>query len=272
MSEEEKENETQTLGALLRDTRKKKNLSLDDVRETTKISKPILEAIEADDYDNMPAVAFCRGFYVIYADFLELDSENVLARYLENRGLPPTPSKDQPAPPISKSGKFSSYAEASAISPRTSATILLVACFTVIIGICWYLSWNPIRYISAQLPSTQQTTPIPPQQDVIEPVIEAPPVIVAEEPIIPEEAVEESYHLAITFHSSGVLAITLDNASYIDKHYVDGETLEWDIGKSLLLEMPEEIDATILLNGAELPLPEPADGRRMLSLPEDILN
>ena len=48
--------------------------------------------------------------------------------------------------------------------------------------------------------------------------------------------------------------------------------MEWDVEKSILLEMPEEIDASILLNGTELSLPAPVNGRRLLSLPEDILN
>lgn len=273
MSEEEIENETQTLGALFRDTRRSKNLALDDARDATKISKPILVAMEADDYDSMPAVAFCRGFYVIYADFLNLDSDKVLARYLEAKGMSPTPTKDYSAPPISKSGKFSNYAEPSAISPRSGATILLLVCFAAIIGVCWYLNWNPISYINAKLTPTQQTTPSPPPQNVVEQAVEMPPVIIAEDTTAPEEATEEgSYHLAITFRSNGTLTVTLDNGIYIDKQYVDGETLEWDVKKSILLEMPEEIDASIILNGTELPLPSPTNGRRLLSLPEDILN
>lgn len=273
MSEEEIENKPQTLGALLRDTRKGKNLALDDAREATKISKPILEAMEADDYDSMPAVAFCRGFYVIYADFLNLDSEKVLARYLEDKGLSPTPVKDYSVPPVSKSGQFSNYAEPSAISPQAGATILLLVCFAAIIGVCWYLNWNPISYINAKLAPTQQTTPPPPPQKVVDQVVEIPPVIIADDITSPEEATEQgSYHLAITFHSKGTLTVTLDNGIYIDKQYMDGETLEWDVEKSIHLEMPEEIDASIFLNGTELPLPSPANGRRTLSLPEDILN
>ena len=271
--EVEIENEPQTLGALLRDTRRSKNLALDDVWEATKISRPILVAMEADDYDSMPAVAFCRGFYVSYADFLNLDSEKVLARYLENKGLSPTPTKDYSVPPISKSGQFSNYAEPSSISPRSGATILLLGCFSVIIGVCWYLNWNPISYINTKLAPTQQTTPSPPPENVVEQAVEIPPVIIAEDTTAPEEAtVPDSYHLAITFHSKGTLTVTLDNGIYIDKQYVDGETLEWDVEESILLEMPEEIDASILLNGTELPLPSPTNGRRILSLPEDILN
>ena len=273
---EEIENETQTLGALLRDTRKKKNLSLEDVWEATKISRPVIEAMEADDYDSMPAIAFCRGFYVIYADFLNLDSESVLARYLENRGLPPTPLKNQSAPPISKSEKFSSYAEPSSISSRTSATILLLACFTVIVGICWYLNYNPISYISTKLSATQKTSPSPPPQVVVEQAVEVPPLTVEEQDPEPKPVEEitqvSSYHLEMTFHSAGTLTVTQDDGLYIDKQYENGETMEWDVEKSILLEMPEEIDASILLNGTELSLPAPVNGRRLLSLPEDVLN
>lgn len=296
MSEEEIENETQTLGALLRDARKSKNLALDDVREVTKISMPILKAMETDAYDSMPAVAFSRGFYVIYADFLGLDSDKVLLRYLEAKGLSHTHKTDYSVPPISKSGQFSNYAEPSSISPRSSATILFLICFAAIVGALLYLNWNPISYISDKLVPTQQTTPSPSPQNVIMQAVEMPPVTTVHDTIASEDvgiqagerppviAVEDtiaqeegaaqssSYHVAINFHSKGTLTVTLDNATYTDKQYGEGDTLEWDVENSIKLDMPEEIDASIQLDGKELPLPTPTNGRRLLSLPEDILN
>lgn len=271
---EEIENEPQTLGALLHDTRKKKNLSLDDVWEATKISKPIIKAMEADDHDSMPAMAFSRAFYVMYANFLNLDSENVLARYLENRGLSSTPSKDRSVPPLSKSGRFSSFAEPSAISPRTGATLLLLACVIMTVGTCWYLGYNPISYLSSKLSTTQKASPPPPPQVVMEQTVEAPTATVEKQaPDGEEEIVQNSsYHLEIKFHSAGTLTMTQDNGDCIDKQYENGDTMELDVEKAILLEMPEEIDASILLNGTELSMPVPVNGKRLLSLPEDVLN
>ncbi len=272
MSEEQRESEMQTLGALLRETREKNGLSLNDAWEATRISKPVLEAMEADDYDSMPAVAFCRGFYVIYADFLKIDSRIILARYLENRGLPPTQPKDQREPPISKSGKFSSFAEPSSISSRTSATMLVLACFIAIVGACWYLNWNPISYISSKLLATQNSILSPTPEGVTEKAVEM-PTITVQDPVPEEETVTISpYHLKITFHNAGTLTVTRDNGLHIDEQYEDGQTLEWDAEESILLDMPEEIEASILLNGTELLLPAPVNGRRLLSLPDDILN
>jgi cytoskeletal protein RodZ len=272
MSKDERESELQTLGESLRDTRKKNGLSLNDAWEATRISKPVLKAMETDDYDSMPAVAFCRGFYVIYADFLKIDSKIILARYLKNRGLPPTQSKDQREPPISKSGKFSSYAEPSSISPRTSTTMFALTCFTVIVGICWYLNWNPITYISTKLLATQNLSLPPTPEVVTEKAVEIPATTV-KDPVPEEETATISpYHLEITFHNAGTLSVTQDNGFHIDKQYENGQTLEWDAEESILLDMPEEIEASILLNGTELLLPASVDGRRLLSLPDDILN
>lgn len=277
MSEEEIESETQTLGALLRDTRKKNGLSLDDAWEATRISRPVIEAMEADDYDSMPAVAFCRGFYVIYADFLKLDSKIILARYLEAKGLPPTQPKDQREPPISKSGKFSSYAEPSSISSSTSTTFLVLACCCVLVAVLWYLQWNPASYIRTKLLGTNLLTTqntSPPHSPEVQPkgTVES-PTITVKKPVPEEETVKIfPYHLEITFHSAGTLTITQDNGFHIDQQYENGQTLEWDAEESIFLEMPEEIEANILLNGTELLLPAPVNGRRVLSLPDDILN
>ncbi|RUM42415.1 MAG: hypothetical protein DSY80_07190, partial [Desulfocapsa sp.] len=87
-----------------------------------------------------------------------------------------------------------------------------------------------------------------------------------------EEAVPAPYHLDILFHTNGILTVTLDNGFFIDKEFKNGQTLQWDVQQSILLDMPETVDATIHMNDIEIPLPETENGRRILSLPEDLLN
>lgn len=281
MSENNRANEQQTLGAFLRKSRKNKNLSLADIQSATRISTPNLKAMENDDYASMPADAFCRGFYVIYAQLLGLDSDEILNRYLDSRGIPSSPSQDHSQPPVSKSDKFSNFAEPSLVSPRSGLTIILVIGLIATIGISWYFNFNPAAYISTTLTSQEESSP---QAEIKNELI--PPATPqklegdkASDTAAVKETVKETTnnapvpdHLAITFRNAGTLTVTRNDGLSINKHYLSGQTMRWEIKKSMTIDMPEGIDADILLNGVKRPLPSITNGRRLLSLPEDPRN
>lgn len=314
MSHEDTYEEPHTLGAFLRDHREQKGATLADVSEATKISLPVLKAIEEDDHENMPAEAFCRGFYSLYANFLGLNQNEILERYAEKSEGNHKTSKKQARPPIRKSHSFSNYAEPSSISPGTSITFFVVICIILITGICYYFRWNPIDYINRMLlaprttseqqqpqsvPDTPVTTVDTPavekvvaDSDTIGVITEQETEVVAPETlpntVFTEQEVKNieqlletaatqditgaPYHLEIAFNTDGTLKVTLDDGFVLDKHFTAGETLQWEVEKKITLDMPESISAALRLNGIEIPLPQEKDGRRMLSLPEDLLN
>lgn len=68
------------LGALLRSTREKKHLSLDEVYKYTKIPKEILNNIESDRISTLTP-AYLKGYLKIYAKYLGLDTATVLGAY-----------------------------------------------------------------------------------------------------------------------------------------------------------------------------------------------
>ncbi len=68
-----------TAGQILKQTRKKKRLTLNSVAEVTKIRPDYLEALEEDHYPSLPSATSARGFLKNYAEFLGLSSEEVLA-------------------------------------------------------------------------------------------------------------------------------------------------------------------------------------------------
>lgn len=68
-------------GELLRSTRLKKNLSLEDVEKGTKIRVKFLAALEDGEFAVFHSIAYARGFLKNYAEFLELDPKLVLALF-----------------------------------------------------------------------------------------------------------------------------------------------------------------------------------------------
>lgn len=71
-------------GDKFRKAREKKELSLDDVSNVTKISARMLRAIEEEHFDDLPGGVFNKGFIRAYAKHLGLDAEEAVTDYLDS--------------------------------------------------------------------------------------------------------------------------------------------------------------------------------------------
>jgi cytoskeleton protein RodZ len=69
-------------GDKFRTAREKKELSLDDVSNVTKIGARMLRAIEQEHFDDLPGGVFNKGFIRAYAKHLGLDAEEAVSDYL----------------------------------------------------------------------------------------------------------------------------------------------------------------------------------------------
>lgn len=69
-------------GAKFRKARESKELSLDDISNVTKISARMLQAIEEEDFDQLPGGVFNKGFIRAYAKHLGLNSDDAVNEYL----------------------------------------------------------------------------------------------------------------------------------------------------------------------------------------------
>ncbi len=77
MSEERKK----SLGEFLKTERERRGLTIEQTSSATKIGLKILKQLEADQYADLPALPFVRGFVRNYGKFLGLDGEKLLAEY-----------------------------------------------------------------------------------------------------------------------------------------------------------------------------------------------
>ena len=69
-------------GDKFRKAREKKEISLDDVSNVTKISSRMLRAIEEEHFDQLPGGVFNKGFIRAYAKHLGLNDEEAVTEYL----------------------------------------------------------------------------------------------------------------------------------------------------------------------------------------------
>lgn len=68
-----------TVGGILHDARRSKNLTLDQVERDTKIRVKFLEGIESDDYSKLPSQSYAKGFIKNYGVYLGLNANTLLA-------------------------------------------------------------------------------------------------------------------------------------------------------------------------------------------------
>ncbi len=132
-----------TVGSLLSSERIRQGLELQDIAQVTKVTPRALQAIEQDNFEQLPGVVFARNFVRQYAEALHLDAGAVCRQFdreqaVEDAGysrirhysaLPPTPEF---APRLQESrlaGLFS--------SDLVSAFVTFVATLAICAGAFW---------------------------------------------------------------------------------------------------------------------------------------
>lgn len=164
------------LGQLLRKARLEREISLDELQESTKIRKKYLEAIEEGNYKLLPGNFYVRAFIKSYAENVGLDPEEVLSLYANV--IPSSSLEDTMA--------GSAYTKRSSLKTndrwgKRITTIIVVAFCILIFVIIYYFrenqnnanpvndQGNPITdKLSSQIQTptltptvTQTSTPIP---------------------------------------------------------------------------------------------------------------
>lgn len=162
-------------GRSLREARELRGMSIADVVNSIKFSARQIEAIERNDYSQLPGATFVRGFIRSYAKLLQLDPQPLLI--MLDHKAPPTDSpihlpKDT-GTALPQPGERRSYLPYLA---------LLVAVLTVAIGLATYFDWpggagkgKPPSTVAA--PAAQQPLPyvVQPPATQVEPGQPDPP-------------------------------------------------------------------------------------------------
>lgn len=86
-----------SLGPYLRQMRESKGVSLDEIARATRVGRRHLEALEAEEQDELPAPVFVKGFIRAYCGFLSTPADEALVRYRELSGEAPPLSHAAPA-------------------------------------------------------------------------------------------------------------------------------------------------------------------------------
>lgn len=171
-----------SLGTTLREARERLGLSITDVVNQTKLAPRQIEALEAEDYRNLPEMAFVRGFVRSYAKILQLDEQPLLA------ALPKTSAPTQPLMPDSVEAPFPD-----AYSPRRQNLVWLAIALLLAVLVVAFAVWHFITP-PAKLKETQVEMPASAPENAhpapVQPILEAGRVASADAaaPPLPEAA------------------------------------------------------------------------------------
>lgn len=135
------------LGQIFKEEREKRNLSLQEVGLTLKISTKVLKAIEEGNQKDFPAPTFLRGFIKSYSLYLKLDPKVMLDQFSSEYGSPQKDSHSTETDPaqintsrtgtpvsLEKTSRRSNE-ELSAANSRTNKSFSIIAAGILLVAI-----------------------------------------------------------------------------------------------------------------------------------------
>src|SRR5437870_13278711 len=95
------------LGEQLRAQRERKGITLEQAAGDTRIREKFLKALEDGDYQSLPGPVYTRGFLRNYAEYLDLETDELVMLYHHESGRPAEPLQTRTLKPYRPSARRS---------------------------------------------------------------------------------------------------------------------------------------------------------------------
>jgi cytoskeleton protein RodZ len=230
-----KPNPPGSLGSYLRALRERKNVSLEEIAQATRVGVRQLQALESDDASSLPAPVFVRGFIRAYCHFLGESADEALAR------MPSAPGIEPPrARPVPRTGT----ATPSWVGSPAFISLVLLAIFGG--GLL------ALNRVVAPVPPSARPAPVPtPTQPA--PAATAPAASARSEGDAPAPAGAGAQHLVLSAIEPAWIRIQADDGKGIEELLEPGATREWTAQKRFVLTVGNAGGIALTLNGRRLP-------------------
>lgn len=169
------ESEYVSVGPLLRAAREKQDISLKEIATQLNLHSDIVDALEQDNHELLPAAIYVRGYIRSYSKLLKLDGDELIAAYDQGASGPP-----EIIPDIKQHAQASSNDK-----PVKAVTYLVTFCLLLLL-----IAWLQSKYVVQN--STQKAAPAT-HDTVVEKPEPAPYV-----PVYPEEVYRKTHPEAAT--------------------------------------------------------------------------
>ena len=122
------------LGDALRLQREQMGVTMEQAAEDTRIRLKFLQAIESGDYQSLPGTVYTKGFLRNYAQYLNLDAEEMLALYTGERGGSEPARTFAPMRPLVKRSFI--------FTPTVLVPVVVLAAILLFVGYVYYQFTN----------------------------------------------------------------------------------------------------------------------------------
>ncbi len=119
-----------TPGLILRTQREKQGLSSEDIAKRTHLDIKIVESIEQDSNEGMPAATYVRGYLRSYAKIVGVDPDHIIRLY----------NSDSPQPPPEILPEVKQPSQVSSSDKPVKAFTYLITLGLVLLLLIWYQS------------------------------------------------------------------------------------------------------------------------------------
>jgi len=238
------QNESSSFGDWLRRQREMREISLRDIADRTKISLRYLEAMEADRFDLLPAAVFAKGFLREYARYVGLSPDDVVNHYLSvNHPEEQEGTKDDTK--VRSKPRLVDPGQPPVRRNWSSGLLLALVAFVLLVLVALAVWLVGRRHESPA--AGRQATP-----SVVVPPAPAPkPAATPSAPPQPSAPLQ----VALDFSQDCWVEAVIDGKNHIAELRVQGETLQLEAEKSILLKTLGNVGAVeVQVNGYPLDL------------------
>ncbi len=242
-----------SLGAYLRELRARRGVSLDEVARTSRVAQRYLASLEADQFDDLPAPVFTRGFVRAYCQAVGEPPDNALELWDSRPGAPPPPR----------------VAPSARTEPEARTRGALIASFglLVVLGLALLTAALLIqpsaperRDRRAVVPAGESPRPTPRAEPMPAPLlVQRPPARVAAEPASAADltaavgGVRSPYRLVARTSEETWIRVRTEDGRNSEETVPAGQVREWVSDRPFTVTVGNAGGVTFELNGRTLP-------------------
>lgn len=250
-------------GDRLRREREMRGITLDEITESTKISRRHLEALENERFDQLPGGVFAKGFVRAYAHFLGIDEDQAVADYSVASNEQPEPEDKFPLE-IHEEPKRE-------LNPRRSRVPLvfaIAALVGVLVGYFFWLKSKPhgteavqsthqaaatTETTSADVPPASAQTTAPAENKAAAPAPEEPVTPKQQTPSAAEKKpAEKTFVILVKAKEDAWVSIVADGKSVMEKVLSADRKKKVKAGKQVVLRTGNAGGIDVSFNGKPL--------------------
>lgn len=249
-----------SVGTFLRQRREARGVSLKEMARSTRVRERYLEALEADDFAELPALVFTKGFIRAYCQILNEAPDEALRLYSEQMGAP-VAAGDGPraASPLERDGRGR--------EPILISLVLLIVLGVALFGLTFAIQGrsrpNDRREASRPIPASEPE----PVRPVLPPPAPAPaamppaaPLVAASKPpappavpALPVVTASAPYRLVARVKEKTWVRVRTADGRVTEETMSPGDVREWVSNQRFVLTIGNAGGLALELNGQPLP-------------------